>query len=241
MGLGEMRRGRVDTLYSERESRRFVVKRSCFFTFLQRVSPSMTRSIGSPGSGGRLRLLPDCPVCHVASRPPPSAMANPPQTVRNTGFPDRPFPLTSPTSPFDWARGFPKPFPAGDFTSQLPSPEPLGGLVTTLSPATPTGNFPRGPSAWRHSGLQPVTVAVERDAEGQPTLAMDAPRSTARRDGGGLARSPHPGASETSESPLRREGSGFEWVCDCPQSQNAGPECGAGQSGRSINARLREW
>ena len=86
MGLGEMRRGRVDTLYSERESIRFVVKRSCFFTFLQRVSTGIAASSGSPGRAGRLRLLPDCPVCHLSSNRPSRGLPSPLPSVPKVGF-----------------------------------------------------------------------------------------------------------------------------------------------------------
>jgi hypothetical protein len=68
MGLGEMRRGRVDTLYSEQESIRFVVKKSCFVPFLQRVAVSLTGSSGSPGRTGELRLSPNCAACQFNPR-----------------------------------------------------------------------------------------------------------------------------------------------------------------------------
>ena len=65
MGLGEMRRGRVDTLYSEQESIRFVVKKSRFVPFLQWVAISLSASAGSPGRSGELRSSTDCAACQL--------------------------------------------------------------------------------------------------------------------------------------------------------------------------------
>jgi hypothetical protein len=69
MGLGEMRRGRVDTLYSEQESIRFVVKKTRFVPFLQRVAVSQTRASGSPGRSGELRLSRNCAACQLTPAP----------------------------------------------------------------------------------------------------------------------------------------------------------------------------
>ncbi len=125
MGLGEMRRGRVDTLYSEQESIRFVVKKTRFVPFLQRVAVSQTRASGSPGRSGELRSSRNCAACQLT-----------PATIR---LPRNPGPPVFHKSPDQ--------SPAGPvFSGPIRQAIPPGNSARPRPRACPM--IPRPPSNW---------------------------------------------------------------------------------------------
>lgn len=151
MGLGEMRRGRVDTLYSEQESIRFVVKKSCFVPFLQWVAISLSASAGSPGRSGELRSSTDCAACQLT-----------PSRTRLPRSPGRPgfhkFPDHKSAGPVFAGSFHPEISPRGHAPGEL-LPRPCSCPRIFPSPS-------HGPSHWTNADTSPALAPGRTPPDG---------------------------------------------------------------------------